>query len=121
MLLEKLSKLAPQLRQHNDSHDEEKTSPLRIPVSMFILILLIVESIAITIMQGFVIHYHSLIFAHCHFTLESLGIATSDLISHGIYVITPIYQIFLYIDAVNQRNVFQLLMLLLFGTCINVI
>lgn len=85
------------------------------PTSMALLFILTVEAIAVTAMEGCIIYYHALIFAHCNLSLRTLGLSQVDLVHHGIFAMSFIYQVFLYMDSLRQRNVFQLMILLLYG------
>jgi hypothetical protein len=92
-------------------------SMIQCPVSMTLLFFLTVEALAIAVIEGFIIYYHTMIFSQCKFSLKALGLGQMDLIYHGIFIITPIYKLFLYVDALRQRNSFQLLIFFLFGKC----
>lgn len=83
--------------------------------SMALLVILAVEAIAVTAMEGCIIYYHTLIFAHCNLSLRTLGISQIDLVYHGIFIMSFIYQVFLYMDSLRQRNVLQLMIVLLYG------
>ncbi|KAI8975239.1 hypothetical protein BDF20DRAFT_810162, partial [Mycotypha africana] len=83
--------------------------------SVIILVLLVAEAIAIVIMESFIIFYHSAMFSQCQLTLVAIGLSQVDLIYHGLFAITPIYQILLYLDALHQRNTIHILILILFG------
>ncbi|KAI9485824.1 MAG: hypothetical protein EXX96DRAFT_21304 [Benjaminiella poitrasii] len=95
--------------------EEQSGSMIQNPTAMAVFFLLVVETIAIIVMQSFIIYYHTTIFVQCDFTLQTLGLSQLDLIYHAIFIATPIYQIFLYLDALRQRNVFQLFTLAIFG------
>lgn len=98
--------------------EEEKQLPANMmqnPTSMALLFLLALEAVLVTVMESFVIYYHSMIFAQCQLNLVSLGLSQADLIYHGLFIVAPIYQLFLYMDTLKQRNIFQLFTLLLFG------
>lgn len=104
-------------RPGNQSHLEQlKIS--QYPICMGLLLILTLEVILIAITESFVILYHSTVFSQCELSLETLGLAQADLIYHGIYIISPIYQLFLYLDALRQRNIFQLFTVILFGNVI---
>ncbi|KAI8646434.1 hypothetical protein BD408DRAFT_325590, partial [Parasitella parasitica] len=77
--------------------------------------ILLVEALAMTAMEGYIVYYHTLIFAHCDLSLRTLGLSQADLVYHGIFIMSFVYQLFLYMDSIRQRNVFQLIMLLLYG------
>ncbi|KAG1644876.1 hypothetical protein G6F44_002391 [Rhizopus delemar] len=47
--------------------------------------------------------------------MAMFGFEQTDYIYHGIFIFASVYQLFLYIDALRQRNIFQLLALILFG------
>ncbi|KAF1798765.1 hypothetical protein FB192DRAFT_1288873 [Mucor lusitanicus] len=55
-------------------------------------------------MQGCIIYYHTLVFAQCVFSLRTLGLSQVDLIYHGILIMAFVYQVFLYMDCLRQRN-----------------
>ena len=85
------------------------------PVSMALLFILCMEVVLLAITESFIIFYHTAVFAQCQFTLKTLGLAQADLIYHGIFIISPIYQLFLYMDALRQKNTIQLLTFIVFG------
>lgn len=85
------------------------------PTSMALFFILTVEALVVTAMEGCIIYYHTLIFARCNLSLRTLGLSQVDLVYHGIFVMSFIYQVFLYMDSLRQRNVFQLMILLLYG------
>ncbi|KAL9539921.1 hypothetical protein MBANPS3_009984 [Mucor bainieri] len=93
----------------------QEKSIIHCPASMVLLFILFVEALAVTAMQGCVIYYHTLVFAQCDFSLRTLGLSQVDLIYHGILIMAFVYQVFLYMDCLRQRNVFQLMILLLYG------
>lgn len=93
----------------------QEKSIIHCPTSMVLLFILFVEALAITAMQGCIIYYHTLVFAQCVFSLRTLGLSQVDLIYHGILIMAFVYQVFLYMDCLRQRNVFQLMILLLYG------
>jgi hypothetical protein len=95
--------------------EKQHSSIIQCPASMALLFFLTVEALAIAAMESFIIYYHSMLFSHCKFSLETLGLGQIDLIYHGVFIATPIYKLFLYLDTLRQRNLFQLLILFLFG------
>lgn len=97
------------------STQEQHLNITQYPICMALLFILVLEAILVAVTESFVIFYHSSAFAQCEFSLNTLGLAQVDLIYHGIYIITPIYQLFLYLEALRQRNIFQLFTVLLFG------
>ncbi|KAI7902446.1 uncharacterized protein BX663DRAFT_511103 [Cokeromyces recurvatus] len=103
------------LTRTTESYQVPIHSMIQNPIAMAVLFLLAVETIAIIIMESFIIYYHTSIFIQCDFTLQTLGLGQLDLIYHAIFITVPIYQIFLYLDSLRQRNTVSLLTLLLFG------
>lgn len=97
--------------------EKQHPSIIQCQTSMALLFLLTVEALAIAVMESFIIYYHTMIFSHCGFSLQTLGLGQVDLIYHGIFIITPVYQLFLYLDTLRQRNSLQLLIPILFGKC----
>lgn len=104
-----------------DQSHQEQLKITQYPACMGLLLILTLEVILIAITESFVILYHSTVFSQCEFSLNTLGLAQADLIYHGIYIISPIYQLFLYLDALRQRNIFQLFTVILFGNVIYVL
>lgn len=94
---------------------KESDSMTQCPTSMALLFILSLVAILVSITEGFIIFYHSMIFAQCKFSLITLGLGQADLIYHGIFIMAPIYQLALYLDALRQRNIIQLFTLILFG------
>lgn len=93
----------------------QEKSIIHCPASMVLLFILCLEALAITAMEGCIIYYHTLVFAHCNLSLRTLGLSQVDLIYHGMLIMAFVYQVFLYMDSLRQRNVFQLMTLLLYG------
>lgn len=94
---------------------QESNTLTQCPTSMALLFILCLVPILVTITEGFIIFYHSMIFAECEFSLNTLGLGQADLIYHGIFIMAPIYQLSLYLDILRQRNIIQLFTLILFG------
>jgi hypothetical protein len=107
--------LTKEEEQQQEEEAQQVSNIMQSPTSMALLFILTLEAILTVVMESFVIYYHSMIFAQCIFSLNTLGLSQADLIYHGIFIATPIYQLFLYIDTLRQRNIFQLFTLLLFG------
>lgn len=97
---------------------QETDTLMQCPTSMVLLFILSLETILVSIIEGFIIYYHSMVFAQCKFTLDTLGFGQADLIYHGIFIMAPIYQLFLYLDALKQRNIVQLFTLMVFSKSI---
>lgn len=100
--------------QKQAQYPQEK-SVIHCSASMVLLFILLVEALAMAAMQGCIIYYHTLVFAQCDLSLRTLGLSQADLIYHGILIMAFVYQVFLYMDCLRQRNVFQLMILLLYG------
>ncbi|KAI7892018.1 uncharacterized protein EV154DRAFT_419343 [Mucor mucedo] len=94
---------------------EEADTLMQCPTSMVLLFILSLEAVLVSIIEGFIIYFHSMVFAQCKFTLDTLGFGQADLIYHGIFIMAPIYQLFLYLDALRQRNIIQLFALIIFS------
>lgn len=93
----------------------ETDTLMQCPTSMVLLFILSLEAILISITEGFIIFFHTMVFAQCKLTLNTLGIGQADLIYHGIFIMGPIYQLSLYLDALQQRNIIQLFTLIIFS------
>ncbi|PHZ08666.1 uncharacterized protein RHIMIDRAFT_71889 [Rhizopus microsporus ATCC 52813] len=53
--------------------------------------------------------------SYCTLDLVVLGFAQTDFMYHGLFIVASVYQLFLYLDALRQRNICHLLALILFG------
>lgn len=84
-------------------------------LNRFLLGSLVSEIAALAILESFVIYYDILIHSPCKIDMAMFGFEQTDYIYHGIFIFASVYQLFLYIDALRQRNIFQLLALILFG------
>lgn len=100
--------------QKQTQYPQEK-SIIHCSASMVLLFILFVEAFAITAMQACIVYYHTLVFVQCDLSLRTLGLSQVDLIYHGILIMAFVYQVFLYMDCLRQRDVFQLMILLLYG------
>lgn|SRR6478735_4256820 len=85
-------------------------------LNIFLLGSLVSEIAALAILESFVIYYDILIHSPCKIDMAMFGFEQTDYIYHGILIFASVYQLFLYLDALRQRNIFQLLALILFGS-----
>ncbi|CAO3681893.1 unnamed protein product [Rhizopus stolonifer] len=84
-------------------------------LSRFLIAMLLLGILALVVLEYYVIYYdiHSL--STCKLTLTTLAFAQTDYIYHGILILGSIYQLFLYLDALKQKNTFHLLACILYG------
>ncbi|KAI7862719.1 hypothetical protein BDF14DRAFT_1735477 [Spinellus fusiger] len=83
--------------------------------SIITLSLVTVECIVISILEGFVIKWHLALTSNCALDMTGEGVSESDLIYHGLFIISQVFQVLLCIDALHRKNTAQLLSLILFG------
>ncbi|KAI8886256.1 hypothetical protein K501DRAFT_178150 [Backusella circina FSU 941] len=76
---------------------------------------LLLECIAVTILECFITYYHSSLVSYCYFTASGLGLMQTDLIYHALFVMAIIYQLILFLDTLKQRNTIQLIIQIVFG------
>lgn len=84
-------------------------------LNAFLLGCLVLEPILIIILESFTAHYDMLRLSYCTLDLVVLGFAQTDFMYHGLFIVASVYQLFLYLDALRQRNICHLLALILFG------
>lgn len=84
-------------------------------LNVFLLGCLILEPILIIVLESFTAHYDMLRLSYCTLDLVVLGFAQTDFMYHGLLIVASIYQLFLYLNVLRQRNICHLLALILFG------
>ncbi|KAI8096495.1 uncharacterized protein BX664DRAFT_324131 [Halteromyces radiatus] len=70
-----------------------------------------VECILICILEGFVVMNHLKLVGNCQMTPVGNGVSESDLIYHGLFIASQVFQVILCIDALIQRNTAHLMIL----------
>ncbi|KAI8370297.1 hypothetical protein BD560DRAFT_489846 [Blakeslea trispora] len=101
--------------QHSTYPRKKDNKISQCPTSVVMLCVLTAESIVIAVVEGLIAYYHTMLFSTCDLSLSNMGLQQVDFVCHGIMIMFPVYQTFLYIDVLRQRNITQLVTLLVFG------
>ncbi|KAI8367491.1 uncharacterized protein BYT42DRAFT_504323 [Radiomyces spectabilis] len=83
--------------------------------SLAVLVLISFEAICISILEGLVIKNHLELVSNCQMDNNGKGVSESDLIYHGLFIVSQVFQVILCLDALHQRNTAQLCTLVIFG------